>query len=227
MPHYIWATLATDLNRGNMNIRTAISILTSVVLVGCSKAGPGKDKDFVPLENGFGYGFHSKGSYPMHRVGWADLQYENTNGTRIVVWPYIEVEWVQISNNIVVLLGNKAKLYGDGRERLTTRLISFEAPVGPAMDVTDQVMQNWCMKSGIQFTNVMQDSYVDLEKTNGALRLDFVIIQRGLRGPATIDTADGAAIISWENVKSIMKDVKKDGKLEKERWSGIEYLQKE
>lgn len=204
-----------------------MSIFIALLLVGCNKAGPRKDTNFTPLENGFGFGQHSKESYPGHRAIWADLQYQNTNGTPIIVWPYIEVEWIQISNNIAVLLGEKAKLYGDGRERLTRRLIAFEAPAGPPMDITDQVFQKWCQESDVQFTNVIQDSFVGLIKTNGVLRFDFGILKRGMRGPDTIDAADGTAIITWPDVESIIQDVKKNGKLKKEKWSGVEYLQKD
>lgn len=205
-------------------VKTLIISLALVACVGCSEAKKAASDDFTPLMNGFGFGLHRKRYSPMHRVGWADLQYQNTNGNRIVVWPYVEVEWVQITNNFAVLLGDKAKVYADGKERLAKRLIAFEAPSGPPMDITDQVLSKWCSESGTPLGNVVQNSFVGLSKTNNALRLDFVLLKNA---PEATEAGDGIAIISWRDLESIIQEVKKSGKLQKEKWSGVEYLQKE
>ena len=50
--------------------------LTLLLLVGCGKGG-GKDSDeFRPLENGFGYGVHTKGF--TDKTLRADLQYRDS-----------------------------------------------------------------------------------------------------------------------------------------------------
>jgi len=209
----------------NIKAKAISCVIIVCLITGCEREETG---GFTPMENGFGFAQHSKKTSPMHRAIWADFEYRDTNGIATVVWPYIHsVESIQISSNTVVLLGRKAKPFGDGIERLTTRLVAFEAPTGPPMDITDQVLENWCGKNGVQVTNIIQDSFVGLIKTNNVLRFDFGIIKRGLRGPDTIDAADGTAMISWSEVAEIIQDVKKTGKLKKEKWSGVEYLQKD
>jgi hypothetical protein len=95
------------------------------------------------------------------------------------------------------------------------------------LDITDQVLQKYCADSGVNFTNVIKDSFVALTKTNGALQILFGIIKIGERGPGSINDHDASLTISWHDVEAIMQDVKKNGKAQKEKWSGFEYLQKQ
>ena len=193
----------------------------------CDRQSPKNASDsFTPLKNGFGFGQFSKETSPMHRAIWADFEYRDTNGVKTVVWPYIDtVASIQISNNFAVLLGDTAKTYKDGQEGLAPRVIAFEAPGGPPADITDQILQKWSSENGVTLSDVLPGSFVGLIKTNGALQLDFVIIKRGLRGPDSIDTADGTAIISWSEIEMLVQDVKQNGHLQKEKWSGVENLQ--
>lgn len=199
------------------------------LLVGCSSGSSHRDsEDFNPLENGFGFVQHSKKTYPMHSAVWAGFVYQGSNGTRVAVWPYIdEIEKIQITNNLAVLVGGKAELYEDGRERLRQRLIAFEAPAGPPMDITDQVLQKYSAESGVELTNIIKDTFVYLTKSNAALKIDFSIINIGERGPGTKNMHHGTEMISWRDIEAIMQDIKKTGTLKKEKWSGTEYLQKE
>ncbi len=186
--------------------------------------------DFTPIENGSGFG------YVTHVRGFTDrslstgLLYQDSSGKRTMVWPHLELingDNPAITNNIAVLVGGNAELYDDGRERLRDRLIAFEAPTGPPLDITDQVLQKYCADSGVNFTNVIKDSFVALTKTNGALQILFGIIKIGERGPGSINDHDASLTISWHDVEAIMQDVKKNGKAQKEKWSGFEYLQKQ
>lgn len=199
--------------------------------MGCSVGAFHKNsQNFNPLENGFGYGQHSEKSSPAHSAVRTDLQYQDANGEEIVVWPHLLIIWgnnIVISNNLAVLVGGKAELYSDGEERLTKRLIAFEAPSGPPLDITDQVLQKYCAENGVASTNVMKDTFASLTKTNAAVQVDFGIIKIGERGPGTSNAHDATLIISWRDIEAIMKDVKKAGKLKKEKWAGTEYLQKE
>ena len=198
------------------------------MFVSCDRETSKKEADsFQPLANGFGFGQFSKETSPMHRAIWADFEYRDTNGVKTVVWPYIdEVASIQISNNFAVLLGDKAKTYKDGKERLAPRVIAFEAPSGPPADVTDSILQKWSLENGVPFSDVTQDGFASLTITNGSLKLEFIVWKRGLRGPDTIDVVGGTAIIAWSEIEAIIQDVKKTGKLKKEKWSGVEYLQK-
>lgn len=208
-----------------MKTQIILSALVTTLFVGCVSGGSDK---FMLIENGFGYGSHVR-KFAADRVSWSGLQYQNSNGTRTDVWPYLSLASpaVQITNNLAVLIGGKAELYDDCRERLRDRLMAFEAPDGAPVDITDQVLRKYCAESGVDSTNVIKDSFVSLTKTNGSLRIDFGIIRRGERGPGTINDHDAFIIISWRDIEAIIQDVKKNGKLHKEKWSGTEYLQKD
>ena len=208
-----------------MKTRIILSGLVAVLFVGCATDGPDK---FMLIENGFGYGSHVR-KFAADSVSWSGLQYQNTNGTRTDVWPYLSLASpaVQITNNLTVLVGGKAELYDDGKERLRDRLIAFEAPIGPPLDITDQVLQKYCAKSGVDFTNVVKDSFAWIKKSNNELQIAFIILNREERGPGTITSHGTTMTISWHDIEVIMQDVKKAGKLKKEKWSGTEYLQKD
>ncbi|HXF10261.1 MAG TPA: hypothetical protein VN625_05710 [Desulfuromonadaceae bacterium] len=201
-----------------------------VFVAGCS-AGPsnGRLENFKPIEGGFGYGQHSEKTYPMHSALRVDLQYRDQSGKTMVVWPYLEL--IQgnpaITNNVALLVGGKAELYDDGVERLRERLIGFDGPSGPPLDITDPVLQKYCAENGVIFTNVIKDSFASIIRTNNDVQILFNIIKIGERGPDTINAHDATMTISWHDIEAIMDDVKKNGKLKKEKWSGIEYLQKE
>lgn len=195
-----------------MRFKTIISYsIIFFLLVGCSKSY------FLPIENGFGYGGHSEG-FPDRKT-WAGLQYRDSTGKTTDVWGYLSntSPVVQITNNLAVFVGG---VYDDGRDRFSERLMVFEAPNGPPMDITDQILQRYCAGSGFKRTDIVKDSFASLTKTNDAVKIDFVTLKEG-----TI--ADGIEVISWRDIEGIMADVKKNGKLRKEKWAGFEYLRKE
>ncbi len=209
---------------------TAIIFVTALsFFVGCNnQSDPAETSDkFVPIENGFGYGGHSQG-FPDRKM-WAGLQYQNSTGKMIVVWPYLgnASPAVQITNHLAIMVGGIAEIYEDGVERLRQRLIGFQAPNGTPVDLTDQILLKWCAASGVEFTNITKDPFVSLKKTNDALQIDFVILKRGARGPGDIMAGDGTAIIQWPEIESIIRDVKTNGKRKIEKRSGFQYLQKE
>jgi hypothetical protein len=199
-----------------------------LTIVGCNEqqnAEASSDK-FLPIENGFGYGGHSHGF--TDRKMWAGLQYRDANGQMTVVWPYLGTASpvVQITNNVAVFVGGITALDQDGVERLTQRLIGFEAPAGPPVDITDQVLMKWCAESGVALTNISKDPFVSLTKSNEVLQISFVILKRNVRGPGDIMGAGATAIVSWSDIEAIIQDVKKNGKVEHEKRSDFEYLQK-
>ncbi len=199
----------------------------AVLLAGCGKAN--ETKDFTPLENGFGYVTHISGF--TDRSLTQGLWYQDSTGKRTRVWPYLQTIWgdnIQITNNIAVLVGGIARVYKeDGVERLSDRLIAFEAPAGPPMDITEQMLQKYCAESGVKRADVIQDSFVSLTKTNNTLRIDFSILKRNVRALGDYMANGATMTISWHDIEAIMQDVKKTGKVKKEKQSGVEYLQKE
>jgi hypothetical protein len=204
-----------------MKTRIILSAIAILLIAGCDKS---KADKFLLIENGFGYGGHSQG-FPDRKT-WAGLQYQDPTGKRTDVWGYLSMASpvVQITNNLAVLVGG---VYDDGMKRFNDRLIAFEAPAGPPMDITDQLLKKYCAESGVAFTNIIKDSFVSLTKTNGSLQILFGIIKIGERGPGWISDHDATMTISWHDIEAIMADVKKTGKLKKEKWSGTEYLQKD
>jgi hypothetical protein len=211
-----------------MKTRLILAVFVTISIAGCGRENAKTASDFTPLENGFGYVTHVSGF--TDRSMTEGLWYQDSTGKQTCVWPYLQMIWgdnIQITNDIAVLVGGIASKYKDGRERLSDRLIAFEAPSGPPLDITDQVLQKYCAESGVDFTNVIKDSFVSLTKTNGALQILFGIIKIEERGPGWISDHDATLTISWHDIEAILADVKKTGKLKKEKNSGVEYLQKD
>jgi hypothetical protein len=209
-----------------MKTRTIFYLLIVPLFVGCTIE---HTSDFTPIEkgNGFGYVTHVRGF--TDRSLSAGLLYQDANGKRIQVWPHLELIGNNpvITNNLAVLVGGKAEIYDDGVERWRERLIAFEAPAGPPLDITDQVLQKYCAESGVAFTNVTKDSFVSLVKTSDGLNILFGILRRNVRGSGDYMAEDATLIISWHDIDAIAADVKQNGKLKREKWSGMEYLQKQ
>lgn len=204
-----------------MNTAKIFCGLIAICLVGCDK---GKSDKFVTIENGFGYGGHSEG-FP-DKKSWAGLQYRDQSGKTINVWGYLSMASpaVQITNNLAIILGG---VYDDKNNVFHDRLLAYEAPNGPPIDLTSQIWEEYSKEHGVALSNIVKDSFVALTKTNDALRIDFVILRRGLRSLDSIDDGDGVAIIPWVKINFLMQDVKKNGKLKVEKWSGMKYLIKD
>lgn len=204
-----------------MKLRIVLSAFAMLLIAGCDM---GKSDKSLPIENGFYYVGHSRG-FP-DRNSWIDLEYQNSTNKMTVVWACLAMAnpVIQITNKLAVFVGG---VYDDGMKRFGDRLIAFEAPVGPPIDITEEVLHKYCVENGVKRVDVMQDSFVSLTKTNDALRIDFVILKRGIKSPDSIDDGDGIAIIPWLDMEAIIADVKKTGKLQKEKQSGIEYLLKD
>ena len=133
-----------------------------------------------------------------------------------------------VNNDTAVLIGGKAAVYPDGSESLTARLIAFKGPTGPAMDITDQVLMKYYAGTGMGLTNFMWDTLGSLTKTNNSIQIPFGS-SKGMPGSKDFwPTAFECHLtISWNEIDAVMQDVKQNGKLKKEKWSGTEYLQKD
>src|SRR5882757_1533743 len=113
-----------------MKSKKIVTSLVLLVLTSC-------DNDrFSMIENGYGYAGHSQGI--VDRKTWAGLQYRDTNGNRTDVWAYLSMASpvVQITNTLAVFVGG---VYDDRIQRFSDRLIAFDAPAGPRMDITEQI----------------------------------------------------------------------------------------
>jgi hypothetical protein len=151
------------------------------------------------------------------------------DGSATVVWPSLQIVQgnnMVVNNDEVVLIGGKAAMYNDGIERLTARWIAFKGSDGPPMDITDQILMKYYTGNGMGLTNFMWDSIGSLVKTNDAIQVEFGS-SKGMPGDKNFYSSAFSCylIISWHDIEAIMADVKKNGKLKKEKWSGFEYLQ--
>ena len=196
------------------------------LIAACSRAGGPQQGTFTPLTNGFGYVATVHGF--TDRSLTAGLWYKDPAGKLIRVWPYLDLldgssENPVTEGNIALLVGGKSELYDDGVERLTKRLIAFEAPGGPPLDVTDQIFARWCATNGLTLTNILKDGIAALNSTNDGARIEFVTIKKF---PDKTDVNGRVAVVSWAELKSIIADLKSNGKTNVEASSGIQYLQK-
>jgi hypothetical protein len=208
-----------------MKTKTILYLLAITLLSGCASE---TTSDFNPVEGGFGYVTHVRGF--TDRSMTMGFCYRDANGNTTVVWPYLQMVWgnnMVINNDTALLVGGIAALYKDGNERLSDRLIAFKGPSGPPMDITDQVLKKYYAGTGFGLTNFMWDSFNTLNKTNNSIRILFgsTKIRPGTKN--IWDPFDCYLTISWDDINTIMADVKKTGKLKKEKWSGTEYLQKD
>jgi hypothetical protein len=208
-----------------MKTQIIICGLAANLLVGCASE---TTNQFIPVEGRFGYVAHvRKVDEGSISVGFC---YRDANGNATVVWPYLQMVWgnnMVISNDTALLVGGIASLYKDGNERLSDRLIAFKGPTGPPMDITDQVLLKYYTRTGFGLTNFMWDSFNTLTKTNGSIQILFCSTKIRAGSKNIWDPFDCTLTISWNEIDATMQDVKKNGKLKKEKWSGFEYLQKD
>jgi hypothetical protein len=208
-----------------MNSKINLYLLTACLLAGCASEST---SNFIPVEGSFGYVGHVRGF--TDRSLTLGFCYRDANGNTTVVWPHIQMvagNNMVISNDTAFLVGGVATLYKDGNERLSDRLIAFKGPTGPPMDITDQVLQKYYAGTSFSLTNFMWDSFVSLIKTNGSITIPF---SSDKIRPGTKDIwepFDSTLTISWNEIDAIMQNVKTNGKLKKEKWSGTEYLQQD
>jgi hypothetical protein len=206
-----------------MNSKIIFCLLTACLLAGCASETTG---DFNPVEGNFGYVAHVRGF--TDRSLTMGFCYRDANGKTTVVWPYLQMvahNNMVVSNDTAVFVGGVASLLTDGNEHLLDRLIAFKGPDGPAMDITDQVLLKYYAGTGMGLTNY--GGLNSLDKTNGSIQIEFISAK--IR-PGTKNIWDGFGCfetLSWNEIEAIMQDVKQNGKLKKEKWSGTEYLQKD
>ncbi|HEX3623839.1 MAG TPA: hypothetical protein VH280_00280 [Verrucomicrobiae bacterium] len=155
---------------------------------------------------------------------WAGLVYRDSTGKTSDVWKVLGMASpaVQTTNQFAMFLGG---VYEKGD--FNDRLIVFEVSNGPPADITEQVFQRYFAESGVKREDIQQDTIVSLLETNGEIEINFGILKKNVRSPGDIMAGDGNEIISWNDIKAMSADVKKNGKLEKERSSGFDYFKKD
>jgi hypothetical protein len=207
--------------RTPMKITMVIVICLPLVLI-CPSCQTQPTTKSISVGGGFIVQGHSYGS--SEKGAWTGLRYQN-QGKEKVVWPYLGPAWgaaFQLNQNTAVLIGGIAAPYADGRERLTERLLAFEAPNGPTVDITDQVFIPWCNRNGFSITNVVRDGFHSVVNTNGLLQIIFLVTENNLARTRVMGTN---LFIAWSEIGNIIADAKSKGHMVKEKWSGVEYLE--
>ena len=209
-----------------MKVQKILLALIIYAAVGCNK-GDVQSNQFIPLEGGFGYIAKAQGA--DGKAIKQGLWYTDSNHNQVSVWPHLQLVWgnnIQINSNLAIFVGGVATTYDDGRERLSDRLIAFKAPNGPPIDVTDRILEKYCLENGIERTNVINDSFSSLETTNGLLFIEFGIIKRDERGPGSINAYGATDMVSWSELDNFVENAKQKGEWKTEKWSGVRYLTK-
>ena len=208
-----------------MSSKINLCLLTVCLLAGCASETTSK---FTPIQGGFGYVTHVEGTIDQSLS--ASFCYKDTNGTTTVIWPSLSIingDNPVIGNNTAFFVGGIASLYKDGNERLSDRLMAFKGPSGPPMDITDQVLQRYYAGTSFGLTNFMRGSFVSITQTNNLIQIGFVSAKIRPGTKNIWDSFDSTFTISWNEIDAIIQDVKINGKLKKEKWSGFEYLRKD
>jgi hypothetical protein len=193
-----------------------------VSLTGCRSVS-----SYEPLGSGYIWVTHTQNSISEPSASQFELQYSPGKGKWWKkVWPDLYPSGIVIKDQVAVFVGNKASKRSRFYEPWPTesRLFAVKAPEMP-MDITDQVFQQYCEKTGLAFTNIVKDGIGSLKKTDDAVEMDFIILSRGERGPGTINSYGTTMMIYWNQLSDIMREVKEKGVVRKDlRW-GTKYLE--
>ena len=206
-----------------MSTRCAlVSILTFlgclILFSGCKPAAPVKQAAaFRPLQNGFGVVAKWVG---VDSGPGASLFYKGTNETPVLVWRDIGTHGYPIlyTNDIALLMADKP----DEQGRLGGGALIAVQGTGPAMDISYDLLHLYSAKSNVDFSVLVRLAYqpLRLQQSDGEMSVTYL---------TDFNTGDRNGLefqISWEEVFSIMEDVKRTGRTNKITNKDTLYLQK-
>ncbi len=157
------------------NILAIMAGILCLCLTGC-----GSISDYKPFGGGYIWVTHTHNSISEPSASQFALYYSpGKDKWWIKVWPDIS-GGIVVTNGIAVFIGEKASETPnpDNRKATTERLFAVRAPNLP-LDITDQVLQQYCTETGLAFTNFVKDSFASLNETDNALEIPFGILSRG------------------------------------------------
>jgi hypothetical protein len=158
---------------------------------------------------------HSFFSEPQaHQI---TLQYKDLKGGRIMIWPSVRGPVIQ--NDVAVFVGGKAyePPYPGEPKATKSRLFVVKAP-GLPMDITDQVLALGAKDRGKSFSQIPKSGTIaTLERTNDGIDV----------GIAFVDWTDRDIKLSWNQISDIMREMKENGVVRKDRVWGTSYIEKE
>jgi hypothetical protein len=215
-----------------IKLRWAILAVSVLCLSGCGLMREDGPDTFTPLTNGFGYVTHVHGrTDPSLTQG---LWYQDTTGNKKWVWPYLKTVWggkwgdnLQVSNDLIVLIGEITVADSDGEEDAGDRLIAFQAPSGPPVDISEDVYKRFSTKNDVALTNIVRNTINGLIKSDNGIEMRVPYFKSGGGKRDVLDPDRITFQISWPELEAIVADVRKTGVTKKEKRSGIGYLKKE
>lgn len=191
-----------------------------VLLTSCKQpTDTNKEDAFSPLENGFGVVAKWIG---VDSGPGASLYYKGTNETPVLVWPYIGIHGYPIlfTNDVALLLADKP----DEQGRLSGGALIAVQGVGPAMDIADDVWRRGTLDANsVLMHPARKHDAFSLAHDGGRLSVKYLPrLDIGEGIPQSVKVS-----VSWEQVFSIMEDVKRTGRTNKVVNTDVLYLQKD
>jgi hypothetical protein len=187
-----------------------------LLLDSCSEnESSSKPASFRPLQNGFGVVVQPMG---VDSGPGAKLFYKGTNEMPVLVWPYIGTagDPILFSNDIALLHADKP----DSNGYLGNNALIADQGVGPAMDISDDVLEIAALQSHLDFATALKDyEFYSLNQTNGKVEVCYYV-RYGLHGP------DAKANLTWDEISNLIRDVKITGKTNKVVNTDVIYLQR-
>ncbi len=180
--------------------------------------GCGTIPSYEQLGNGYVEATYTRTSWepPASR---SELRYKKSWRT-VKIWPDIGAAIVK--SDVAVFSGYRAYDQPSPNEPKATesRLFAVKAP-GLPLDVTDEVLWQWTQTSRENFTNVLaRASFVRWEEKDNAVEFHFAVYHPP-------DWPSIVVRLDWNKISDVMREVKKNGVVRKDRVWGTKYIEKE
>jgi len=148
------------------------------------------------------------------------LQYRKPNGGKVLIWSSVP-SGPDITNDIAVFVADTARESRDPNQpqAMMRRLFAVKSPEMP-LDITDEVLWQWSMKTGIDFAEALKiASIVSLSEKGSQLEIRF----------AFWNNNDWPRLVTldWNHIPDIMGEVRAKGFVRKDRIWGTSYIENE
>jgi hypothetical protein len=186
------------------------------LLVSCKPAS--KPNSFSPTQNGFGVAVQAAG---VDSGPGAKLYYRGTNETPTLLWPCIGTHGYPLlyTNDIVLLLADKP----DEQGRMGSGALIVAQGTGPAMDISAEVLAIAAEQAQVDFPKALEACQVlRLKENAGEMEVYYLSDRLKYTNMPDLETR-----ITWDQIFSIMQDVRQTGKTNKLVNTEVSYLQKD
>ncbi|HTY88414.1 MAG TPA: hypothetical protein VMB80_13175 [Candidatus Acidoferrum sp.] len=192
--------------------------LLALSLAACATSHPVES-----LGGGYEELAHPRGSASASEDMRVSFQYRAPDGKITPIWPALYGVNEVIHSNVAIFVGDVACLSSDPDHSRTTkpRLFAVQAPALP-LDITDEILWRWSKMWGKDFSQAQQLFTLATPVEQGGrleLQIEFWTDAK--------DWPDKAVVqLDWDEVSSIMAELKTKGTVHKDlRW-GTPYIAK-